>query len=125
MLTTTQHEFAQVFIVEILNALIYAGTNGKGKPENGFLKTAHLTWDQWLICLAFAAFGNVWGVLTRLMIRPNCFKKLEQAGEYSTEAEMVARLHDNAESSSVIAKRITKSTTMTKPGSHVWMTKVE
>jgi len=114
--------FTQVFIVEILNGFIAIGG---GKPKNAFFKTTHLTWDQWLIGLAFAVLGNVWGILIRVIIRPNCFSKLEQAGEFSNETEMMSSLHENPDSSSVISKRIAKSTTMAKGGTKVWMKKVE
>jgi len=117
--------FTQVFIVEILNGFIYLGRGATGDASNIIFKTKHLTWDQWFISLAFAAFGNVWGILTRVIIRASCFKKLEQAGEYSNETEMMSSLHENPDSSSVISKRIAKSTTMAKGGTKVWMKKVE
>jgi len=101
----------QVFIVEILNFFVYLGGQD---PLNGFINTKHLSWDQWLICVAIAAGGNLWGVLARAMIRPFFFKKLEEAGDYDDEKEMMARLAENPEGSSVIARRIMPSKTSKK-----------
>jgi len=103
--------FTQVFIVEILNAFVALGGD---EPQNSFFTTTHLTWDQWLICVAIAAGGNVWGILTRLIIKPFFFKKLADAGDYVDEAEMMATLAENPEGSSVLAARIMPSKTKKK-----------
>jgi len=114
--------FTQVFMVEILNAFIYLGSEGK-ENYNGFIKTTNLTWDQWLICLGISMMGSVWGAFTRLFVRPACFNNLEKAGDYDNEAEMMARLAEAPESSSVIAKRIMPATKSKK--SKKWMKPVE
>ena len=101
-----------MLIVEIVNGFVYLGGD---EPSNGFFNTKHISWDQWLICVAIAAGGNIWGILTRLIIRPFFFKKLEEAGDYDDEKEMMARLAENPEGSSVIARRIMPSKTTKKP----------
>jgi len=108
--------FTQVFIVLLLNLLILAGLplgSSISLARNSFFNTTLISWDQWLYCILFAALGNVWGILARLIIRPTCFKKLEQAGDYKNEDEMMNTLAANNESSSFIGRRTTKH--LTKP----------
>jgi magnesium-transporting ATPase (P-type) len=77
------------------------------KASNGFFNTMHLSWDQWLICLAIAMGGSLWGILFRFIPSKPC-ESCSKASDYKNEEAMMDAMDKQKNRSSIIEYRTKK-----------------